>query len=71
MKRQPKPKENEAYTGAGRTHPPGTSAGVSTTAFRLRDASFTGEGLRPHAASKTWADVLAASYQAPRRERRR
>ncbi len=34
-----------------------------TTAFKLRQASFKGQGLQPHLAGVTWDQILDISYE--------
>ena len=37
--------------------------GRGQTAFKLRDASFKGQGLQPHLAGVTWDQILDISYE--------
>jgi len=37
--------------------------GQGTTAFKLRPASFKGQGLQPHLAGVTWDQILDISYE--------
>lgn len=43
--------------------------GQRSAAFRLRKASFKGNGLCPEMASATWAQILETSYGMPARFR--